>query len=83
MIELDNTLVRLFPRNVIDVRELVLMDYNYLNTFLAAAFVKPALNANVDITVTDGSWILAANKNASGNICISSKVAIYLNRKKH
>ena len=73
MIELDNTLVRLFPRNVIDVRELVLMDYNYLNTFLAAAFVKPALNANVDITVTDGSWILDANKNASSNICIGTK----------
>lgn len=72
MLEVDEILARMYPRNYIDIRELVCMDYDYQNTFLQADFAKPALNESVTITLTDTSWI-GNNKNPSRNICIGTK----------
>ena len=72
MLEVDDMLARMYPRNFIDVRELVCMDYDYQNTYLIEDFIKPAVDETVNIKISDTSWI-KNNKNTSGVICIGTK----------
>ena len=69
MIEFDAMMARMYPRNFIDLREIMLLNYNWLNTTLLADFVKPALNASVQFQLSDVSWL----GNASGDICVGTK----------
>ena len=73
MDDFDNELVRMYPRNVIDIKSLFSMDYDYLNTFIDADFIKPIVGGTVDINLTDVSWIGDSNKNNSSEICIGTK----------
>ena len=50
MDKLNDELVRMYPRNVIDIKSIFNMDYDYLNTFLDANFLKPNVSSTVDIT---------------------------------
>lgn len=69
MNKLDDIITDIYPRNVINIRKLAVMNYNYKNTYVTANFVKPALNSAVDITVNDGSWA----KTLTSYICIGTK----------
>ena len=62
----------MYPRNVVDIKSLFNMDYDYLNTFVNVDFVKPSVAGSVDITLTDVSWI-GNSGNASSQICIGTK----------
>ena len=72
MLELDAILARMYPRNYIDVRELVNLDYDFQDVRLGADFIKPALNGTVTIELNKTGWI-GQNGNTSNNICIGTK----------
>ncbi|MBR6517636.1 MAG: hypothetical protein IKT40_12465 [Bacilli bacterium] len=72
MLEVDAILARMYPRNYIDIRELVVMDYDYQDTYVVNDFVKPSLNSSVTIKLSKTDWI-GSDKNTSRMICIGTK----------
>lgn len=73
MNELDEYLLTMYPKNFINLRKLMMSNYDHLSTSVSASFIKAAVNSSVSITLSDASWIDDPDKNPSGKICIGTK----------
>ena len=73
MDSLDTHFVKTFPTKTMNLREMLMIEYDYLGVSVTADFTKPSINESVDISLSDTSWINNSTVGNNGNICIGTK----------
>jgi hypothetical protein len=72
MIKLEDLIQKTYPNNYLSVRNLILANYDWLNTCVTADFIKPAVNSSVTVSFNSVSWMTTSSK-CRGYVCIGTK----------